>query len=105
WETVLLYLNRVPFSSTASVTDPVFGRDISFFLFELPFLRLVQGLFNGIVVTALILSLARYIVGASRGGLVFSTPIRVHLAVLGGRFPLSGAFRCPAPAGGGPPQH
>ena len=92
WETVLLYLNRVPFSPTASVTDPIFGRDISFFLFELPFLRLVQGLFNGIVIVALVLTLARYIIGASRGGLVFSTPIRVHLAVLGGLFLLSVAF-------------
>ncbi|MEP6638056.1 MAG: UPF0182 family protein [Chloroflexota bacterium] len=92
WETVLLYLHRVPFSSTASVTDPIFGRDISYFLFELPFLRLVQGLFNSIVLAALLLSLARYIVGASRGGLVFSTPIRVHLAVLGGLFLLSVAF-------------
>ena len=92
WETVLLYLNRVPFSPTASVTDPIFGRDIGFFLFELPFLRLVQGLFNGIVLAALVLTLARYLVGASRGGLVFSTPIRVHLAVLGGLFLLSVAF-------------
>ena len=92
WETVLLYLNRVPFSPTASVTDPIFGRDIGFFLFELPFLRLVQGLFNGIVLTAIVLTLARYIVGASRSGLVFSTPIRVHLAVLGGLFLLSVAF-------------
>ncbi len=92
WETVLLYLNRVPFSPTATVTDPIFGRDISFFLFELPFLRLVQGLFNGIVLAALILTLARYLIGASRGGLIFSTPIRVHLAVLGGLFLLSVAF-------------
>ena len=29
WETVLLWQNRVPFSETASVTDPIFGRDIS----------------------------------------------------------------------------
>src|SRR4051812_32699008 len=48
WETVLLYLHRVPFSPTSTVTDPIFGRDVGFFLFELPFLRLVQGLFNGI---------------------------------------------------------
>ncbi len=92
WETVLLYLHRVPFSATASVTDPIFGRDISYFLFELPFLRLVQGLFNGVVLAALLLTLARYFIGASRGGLVFSTPIRVHLAVLGGLFLLSVAF-------------
>jgi uncharacterized membrane protein (UPF0182 family) len=92
WETVLLWIHRVPFSATSSVTDPVFGKDISYFLFELPFLRLVQGVFNGIVVAALLISLARYVIGASRGGLVFSTPIRVHLAVLGGLFLLSVAF-------------
>jgi uncharacterized membrane protein (UPF0182 family) len=92
WETVLLWINRVPFSPTASVTDPIFNRDISFFLFELPFLRLIQGLFNGIVLAALLLATARYVVAASNGGLVFSTPVRVHLAVLGALFLLSVAF-------------
>ena len=60
WQTVLLWIHRVPFSPETGtvVTDPIFGRDIGFFLFELPFLRLVQGLFNGLVVAALVLSLA-----------------------------------------------
>ena len=94
WETVLLWANRVPFSpdAAAAVTDPVFGRDIGYFLFELPFLRLVQALFNGIVLASLLLVFARYLVGASRGSLVFTTPVRVHLAVLGGLFLLSVAF-------------
>ena len=94
WETVLLWVNRVPFSpeGAAAVTDPIFGRDISYFLFELPFLRLVQALFNGIVLASLLLVFARYLVGASRGSLVFTTPVRVHLAVLGGLFLLSVAF-------------
>ena len=92
WETVLLWANRVPFSPTASVVDPIFNKDISFFLFELPFLRLLQGVFNGIVVAALLLALARYLVGATRGGLVFSTPVRLHLAVLGALFLLSVAL-------------
>ena len=92
WETVLLWINRVPFSPTASVVDPIFNKDIGFFLFELPFLRLLQGVFNGIVVAALLFALARYLVGATQGGLVFSTPIRLHLAVLGGLFLLSVAF-------------
>src|SRR6478672_7526532 len=92
WETVLLWIHRVPFSPTASVTDPIFNKDISYFLFELPFLRLVQGLFNALVISSLILVLARCVISASRGGLVFSTPIRVHLAVLGGLFLLSVAF-------------
>ena len=94
WETVLLWGQQVPFApATASaVTDPIFGRDIGYFLFELPFLRLVQGLFNGLVVAALLLAATQYLVAASRSGLVFSTPIRVHLAVLAGLFLLSVAF-------------
>ncbi|MFP5342038.1 MAG: UPF0182 family protein [Candidatus Limnocylindria bacterium] len=94
WETVLLWQNRVPFSpdTASAVADPVFGRDIGFFLFELPFLRLLQALFNGIVVAALILVLIRYVVAATRGSLVFETPVRVHLGVLAGLFLLSVAF-------------
>ncbi|MGH2475176.1 MAG: UPF0182 family protein, partial [Candidatus Limnocylindrales bacterium] len=94
WETILLWINRVPFSTDAAsaVVDPVFGRDVGFFLFELPFLRLVQALFNGIVVASLIAVVIRYLVGASRGGLVFATPIRVHIGVLAGLFLLSIAF-------------
>ena len=74
------------------MTDPIFNRDIGFFLFELPFLRLVQGLFNALVVGALLVTLARYLVSATHGGLVFSTQVRVHLAVLAGLFLLSVAF-------------
>ena len=94
WETVVLYLQRVPYApdGAAAVTDPIFGRDISFFLFDLPLLRFVQALFNGLVVAALILVLVRYLVGATRGSLVFTTPVRLHLAVLGGLFLLSVAF-------------
>lgn len=94
WETVLLWLNRVPFSpdTASAVTDPVFGRDIGYFLFELPFLRLGQALFNGLVIAALIVAFSRYLVGATRGSLVFTTPVRVHLAVLAGLFLVSVAF-------------
>ena len=92
WETVLLWQNREPFSTTASVVDPIFNRDISFFLFELPFLRLIQALFNGLVLTGLLIALARYLVGALRGAAVFTTQVRMHLAILGALFLLSVAF-------------
>ncbi len=92
WETILLWQNRVPFSETATVADPIFNRDISFFLFELPFLRLVQALFNGLVVGGLLIAVARYLVGAMRGGPVFSTPVRVHLGVLAALFLVSVAI-------------
>ena len=62
WETLLLWQNRVPFATTGTVADPVFGRDISFFLFELPFFRLVQALFNGLLIASLVVVGARYLV-------------------------------------------
>ncbi len=92
WETMLLWVNRVPFSPTASVTDPVFGRDISFFLFEMPFFRFVQSLLNGLLLAALAVAGARYLLAATQGGEVFVTRVRVHLAVLAGLYLLSVAF-------------
>ncbi len=89
WDTLLLWVNRVPFSGAGAVTDPVFGKDISFFLFELPFFRLVQSLINGILLASLAVAGARYLVAASRGGEVFITRVRVHLAVIAGLYLLS----------------
>ncbi len=90
WETIQLFIHRVPFAVTGSpVQDPVFGRDVSFFLFDLPFLRLVQSLVNGLLLGALVLALARYLVGGLRGTFVFSTPVRVHLALLVGLYLIS----------------
>jgi uncharacterized protein len=90
WQTVLLWIHRVPFATSgAAVTDPVFGRDISFFLFDLPFLRGVQSIFNTLVVASLLVAAARYVVGMPGAGLHFPTPARVHLAILGGLFLLS----------------
>ncbi len=92
WETLLLWANRVPFSPTGSVTDPVFGRDISFFLFELPFFREIQSVINGLLLASLAVAGARYLVATTGGSEVFVTRVRVHLAVLGGLYLLSVAF-------------
>jgi uncharacterized membrane protein (UPF0182 family) len=95
WETVLLWINRVPFGAggTASVTtDPIFGRDISWFLFDLPFLRDVQAVFNAIVLGALVIVFLRYLAGAPRSGIRFPTAVRAHLAILAGLYLLSVAF-------------
>ena len=92
WETLLLWIHRVPFSPTQTVVDPIFGRDISFFLFELPFFRLVQSLVNGLLLASLLVAGARYLLATTRGGEVFVTRVRVHLAVLGGLYLLSVAF-------------
>ncbi len=92
WETLLLWIHRVPFSPTQTVVDPIFGRDISFFLFELPFYRLVQSLVNGLLLASLLVAGSRYLLATTRGGEVFVTRVRVHLAVLGGLYLLSVAF-------------
>ena len=91
WETVLLWRNQVPFGVDAAtpVTDPVFGRDIGYFMFELPFLRLAQSVVNALLFTGLVVALGRYVAAAARGGFAFVTPVRVHLAVLAGLYLLS----------------
>jgi uncharacterized membrane protein (UPF0182 family) len=92
WTTLLLWINRVPFSPDGLVADPVFGRDISFFLFDLPFFRFAQSLFNGLLLASLLVVGARYLVQATQGGEVFITRVRVHVAVIAGLYLLSVAF-------------
>src|SRR4051794_396049 len=91
WETFLLWLNRVPFSPSGegAVVDPIFHRDVGFFLFELPFLRTAQGIVNGLLFTALIVALARYLIAGMRGGPLFVTRVRAHLGILAGLYLLS----------------
>ena len=85
WQTVLLWQNQVPFASNGTlVADPVFGRDIGFFLFELPFQRLIQTLAVGLLIGSVVIAAGRYLLAALVGGLALSTPARVHLSVLGG---------------------
>ncbi len=53
WDVALRYLNQVPFN----VADPVFGMDISFYFFTLPFYNFVlELLFFGIIALTLIIS-------------------------------------------------
>jgi uncharacterized membrane protein (UPF0182 family) len=94
WETVLLWIHRVPFQAPAGSpsVDPIFGKNISWFLFELPFLRAIQSIFNALVLGALIIAGLRYLAGATRSGFAVPSRVRVHLGVLGGLFLLSIAF-------------
>jgi uncharacterized membrane protein (UPF0182 family) len=83
WETVLGYFNAVPFEAT----DPLFGRDLAFFVFVLPFWRLVHGwaitLVTGtIVLTLVVCVLQRSLVLTTRGPRL-AGGARTHLLVLG----------------------
>ncbi|MBP1705308.1 MAG: hypothetical protein H6Q36_1047 [Chloroflexi bacterium] len=90
WETIALWQNQVSFSPDgAVVADPVFGRDISYYLFELPFLRLVQATAGAVLIASLVVAGGRYLAAAARGSIGLPTPVRVHLGVLGGLFLLT----------------
>ncbi len=60
WDESLRFISSVPFGET----DPMFGRDIGFFLFELPFLDLLQSSLTSIVfITLVIITLAYVFTG------------------------------------------
>jgi uncharacterized membrane protein (UPF0182 family) len=90
WETIVLWQNRVPSAAAglAAVSDPIFGRDIGFYFFELPFLRLVQVVVGGLLIAALLVAGGRYLLAAARGG-GFPGSVRVHLGVLGALYLLT----------------
>ncbi len=56
WDTVLLALYRSPFG----IADPVFSRDIGFYVFTLPALSAVLGFLSGIAVISLLLLVPVY---------------------------------------------
>lgn len=56
WSDLLRYLHRVPYG----LADPIFSRDISFYLFELPLLTLVQQWFVSLLVITLMGVIAIY---------------------------------------------
>lgn len=63
WKLVLEWLNRTP----AGVTDPQFGFDVSFYLFELPFYRAVVAFASAVVLISLLAAVATsYLYGALR---------------------------------------
>jgi uncharacterized protein len=63
WQTFLLWRNRVPFNQR----DAMFNRDVSFYIFELPFQRAVFGwLFTTLVLTTLLVAAGHYVLGGIR---------------------------------------
>lgn len=57
WDESLRFISNRPFGET----DPMFGRDISFFMFELPFWDLVQSSLTSIVFITLLIIVLAYI--------------------------------------------
>ncbi len=85
WEIVLKYLNSSPFGSS----EPIFGQDISFYVFRLPFYESIRYWLWGPIVSAAIVSVLVYgFNGAissdrvARTGIRISHSARVHLSLL-----------------------
>ncbi|MBU2595584.1 UPF0182 family protein, partial [Patescibacteria group bacterium] len=92
WETALKYFNAVSFG----VEDPIFGRDIAFYLFNLPFVQFLIGLGFWLIIASLLGAAASYIL---RGAIYFpkslprtrtsymrdlfiEKPAKLHLSIL-----------------------
>ncbi len=82
WLTVQQYLHR----GTVGIIDPIFGRDLGFYFFNLNFYNLISGILTSILVLLLITVVVLYVLGATAsliGGKwsQFSMP-KAHIAVL-----------------------
>src|SRR4051812_32972545 len=80
WDTVLRFLWAQPFGRV----DPVFGHDLGFYLFSLPFLELVQNLLTAATLVAVLVLGEAYrragLLGYQPGiGLRAPRPVRHHL--------------------------
>ncbi len=79
WETILLYANGGDFGSK----DPNFGRDIGFYIFDLPFWRFLQGWGVASLFAILLLTLGAYAAGALRWQFRLTAAVRAHLSIIG----------------------
>lgn len=84
WEEVLSFQNRI----AMGVIDPVFGRDIGFYLFQLPLLDAIRGLTGFLLFAALLLVSVSYFI---RGGMLpkgtgvsIDPGAKKHLSILTG---------------------
>src|SRR5690606_14177804 len=82
WYDWVLFRNSVPFG----VDDPLFGRDVGFYVFRLPFLSFAVDWLFAVLVLALLLSVASHVLG---GGIRLRSPrpqvsraARGHLSLL-----------------------
>ncbi len=81
WETALRFTNAEMFN----LTDPLYNRDVSAYLFDLPFYRFLQGWALGVVIVNALFAVGIYAINFALGGFQFSlTPtLRAHLSTLG----------------------
>jgi len=89
WEQALLFLNSTP----ADLVDPLFGRDISFYLFTYPLIDKVNDAVRGLITVAALLTMPVYFF---RGGIVIigrlftvEPAVKRHIGILASLFLVS----------------
>jgi uncharacterized membrane protein (UPF0182 family) len=82
WQTILQYIYQTPFG----INDPIFSKDVSYYIFSLPFIQLLLSLgFLVMIVSFLSSAIRHYFKGAisfQRGSLTFDRSTTIHLSVL-----------------------
>ena len=82
WQTTLTFLNQKPFG----ITDPIWHKDVSFYIFTLPFYRFLWGWLLAVVILTILVVGGLYASRASLQTLTFPPRAVRHLSVLGGAF-------------------
>ena len=82
WEKILIYLNRTSFG----ITDPIFNKDIGFYMFSLPFWEFVRNWLSFALTLVTVVVAAIYIMKKAikyeYKKLIIETPVKVHLSLL-----------------------
>ena len=82
WEKILIYFNRTSFG----IADPIFNKDIGFYMFNLPFLEFFRNwLFFSLVIITVVVG-AIYVVKKAikleNKKIEMDAPIKIHLSIL-----------------------
>ena len=83
WVRFLEFFNQQPFN----LADPIFNRDVSFYIFSLPVYRFLQGWLVAALIFSLVASLAIYAAAQqnnlAEGRVVVLPHVQLHLSILG----------------------
>ncbi|MDD4159955.1 MAG: UPF0182 family protein [Synergistaceae bacterium] len=83
WGTFLKFMNPTPFGES----DPLFGFDVGFYVFTLPFIKYIQSWFQGVLVITLLGTSISYFITRSisldGARLTASSRARLHMSLLG----------------------
>jgi uncharacterized membrane protein (UPF0182 family) len=80
WLMFLRYLNAAPFGTS----DPIFQRDVAFYVFTLPVYQFLVSWLGGIVILAILATVVTYALGL--GQIRWTAAVKAHLSALGAMF-------------------